>query len=161
MKTSASGLRSHCQWQLQQRLAGVLGNSVLPKARQACWDDAMAEHGQAASLARRWVPLQWASEGGDLLRQKDLVTRHIPIVPGKYNKARDLWLCMHTGTFLFCIWCYGSCPTDSLPRISLKNSQDWSTRVELVATKKHSFYFFIKVITPNKCYTAGWSFIKK
>lgn len=132
-----------------------------PKARQACWDDAMAEHEQAASLERRWVPLQWAFAREDLLRQKDLVTRHIPTALGKCNKARGLWLCKHTGTFLFCIWCYGSCPTDSLHRLSLKNSQDWSTHVELVATKIHSFQFLIEVVTPNTCYTAGWSSIKK
>lgn len=69
------------------------------------WQQAHGWAGAGGLLGKETGSLQWASEGGDVPRQKCLVTHPIPTVPGKYNKARGSQLCMHTGTFLFCIWC--------------------------------------------------------
>lgn len=116
-----------------------------------CGNRSTAKWGQEPPWQGDGCSPQWTSKGRDFPRQKCLVTRHILTVLANDNNARGSRLCMHTGTILFCVQCYGSCLLDWFTsRDSPKNSQGWSTHVKLVATKICGLQFFIKVMTPNK-----------
>lgn len=91
--------------------AEVGGNpgKLLPKAGEASCDDVVAT-GLQLNGGRRLLgkdmgvpPSEHPKEGTSKSFQKCLVPHHILTVPAKDNNARGSQLCMHTGTFLYCI----------------------------------------------------------
>lgn len=129
---------------------------MVPKAGQACWDDAAAADPHLSG-GRRPPQQGDRSPCSEHLRERTSRDRRVwlRIIPRLYLESTikpEAGGCACTrGRFCSVsgVAVHNPLPA-SLYGLPLKNSQDRSTRVKLVAAKIRGLQFLIKVMTPNK-----------